>query len=128
VRPPAAPKHYLKSLYPRKNFYMNRTTYATGNQATHTGPQCQDCGRQWTGHAEAHCAGCHHHFTSDEGFDLHLAPPNSADDCYPPAGLKRKNGSPLLETVERKHGPAWRRARPSRNSVFPTGGQYQEAR
>jgi hypothetical protein len=32
------------------------------------------CGRVWTAAREAHCAGCHLHFSSDSAFDAHRNP------------------------------------------------------
>ena len=37
---------------------------------------CGDCSRLWTSMQQAHCTGCHQHFSSDSAFDLHtVAPP-----------------------------------------------------
>jgi hypothetical protein len=51
---------------------------ANGQLTTDTGSpvwSC-DCGRVWTGTQQAHCAGCHLHFSSDSAFDCHtVAPP-----------------------------------------------------
>jgi len=92
---------------------------------THNGPVCIDCGRKWTGHAEAHCASCCQHFTSDSAFDRHLAPVHSDDDCYPPEIFVKRDGSPLFEQIERKHGPVWRIAE-TREHPFKASGQHQE--
>lgn len=70
-----------------------------------------DCGRQWTGLTECHCTGCHRHFTSVQPFDAHWIGVENRH-CVDPAALKRKDGSPLLDTVERKSGSVWRMYRP----------------
>jgi hypothetical protein len=88
---------------------------------------CPDCGRHWTGLSEAHCPNpsCCQHFTSDAAFDRHLAPTQSDDACYPPETSRKKDGSPVFEQIQRKHGPAWRLARADSNP-FATSDQYQD--
>jgi hypothetical protein len=88
---------------------------------------CLDCGRQWTGRAEAHCASCCNHFTSDGAFDRHLASVRSDDDCYPPETFRKRDGSPLFEQIQRKYGLVWRLVRADSNP-FAMFGQHQEPR
>lgn len=40
----------------------------TGLEVIQCGPSCA---RIWTGRREAHCSGCHLHFSSDSAFDVH---------------------------------------------------------
>ncbi len=75
---------------------------------------CKTCGREWTGHSEAHCASCCAHFTSDDAFDAHLTHPGSDEDYYDPATLTRRDGSPRFKLVARKHGSAWMLNKPGR--------------
>lgn len=65
--------------------------------------RCRDCGRQWTGGAECHCAGCCEHFGSVTAFDRHQADGR----CRDPRDVKGRDGSPRLFVVERRHGPTW---------------------
>jgi hypothetical protein len=92
--------------------------------------QCQDCGRQWTAAREAHCAGCHRHFSSDSAFDMHQRldhgpcathPKNRRQPhrvCYAqsirldPATLIKADGSPRLVLTASRFGKTW--ARPGR--------------
>jgi hypothetical protein len=69
---------------------------------------CPDCEREWSGLKEAHCATCCAHFTSDRAFDRHLNPLDAEEPCSDPATMKRRNGKPLFESIERKHGPTWK--------------------
>jgi hypothetical protein len=73
---------------------------------------CRDCHRTWTGHAEAHCSICHHHFTSNSAFDAHLAPSKAEEDCYDPETITNRTGEPRFVAVDRKHGPTWAVNRP----------------
>lgn len=50
-----------------------------------------DCGRRWTGTAEAHCPVCHAHFSTVSNFDRHrpvLGPCDAPED----AGLVAHTG------------------------------------
>jgi|GEM_PF-3433574 len=92
-------------------------------------PHCQDCHRTWTAKAEAHCAGCCRHFTSDNAFDRHLASVTSDDTCHDPGTILRKDGGPVLEVFDRWHGPVLRvagnkdgRFAPSHLSQEPLAG------
>lgn len=76
---------------------------------------CLTCGREWTGHSEAHCArGCSH-FTSDRAFDRHRAAPQSRDECYDPATLRNRSGAKVFEVIQRTHGPVFRFRRTDAN-------------
>jgi hypothetical protein len=87
---------------------------------------CHTCGREWTEPSEAHCAGCHRHFSSDSAFDKHQAidhrpcskrPENQGDNkhkvcaaqsvCRDPATLKKRDGSPPLRQIETDRGTTW---------------------
>ncbi len=69
---------------------------------------CNDCGREWSGHTEAHCSVCCRHFTSDSAFDLHLAGPQSDDACYPPDSIEDRKGRPVLTLADRRGGETWK--------------------
>jgi hypothetical protein len=66
-------------------------------------PHCPDCHRTWHGHAECHCAECHHHFGSDTAFLVHQA----AGECRDPATILDGQGEPRLKPVKRKDGLVW---------------------
>lgn len=73
-----------------------------------SGTVCSDCGREWTGMAECHCAGCHRHFVGLTAFDAHFGPDGVHQD--PPLVWPEKSkraGKPAYRVVERKHGLAW---------------------
>lgn len=69
---------------------------------------CRGCDREWTGLTECHCSVCHRHFTSVKPFDDHWVGVTNRH-CVDPATLKRRDGNPLLETIERKSGLVWKR-------------------
>lgn len=75
----------------------------------HRGTHCRDCHRSWRGTAQAHCAGCHEHFSSTSTFDLHLSyctgDPQTAHETLREAS--RKDGTPLLALSDMKDGPTW---------------------
>ena len=85
-------------------------------------PHCRDCHRTWTRHSEAHCTICCNHFSSDRGFDLHLAPVRGDDTCFDPATIVRSDGTMMFEIIERNHGPVWRVADP-REHPFAVSGE-----
>ena len=66
-----------------------------------------DCGRTWNTHGEAHCAGCHEHFTSDSGFDAH----RRNDQCHNPKTLRTpRSKKKVFASTERASGQAWKLA------------------
>lgn len=64
---------------------------------------CDECHATWRGLSTSHCARCHHTFTSDTAFDLHL----KGDSCKDPASARRENGMALYRLIHRADGPAW---------------------
>lgn len=84
-----------------------------------TGEHCRDCHRSWTGLAECHCAGCHHHFGSDSAFDTHQVGDNSI--CHDPATMTDKHGVLRFKAVQRASGRVWvgNSARPDLASFAP---------
>jgi len=68
---------------------------------------CRDCGREWTGLAECHCAGCHLQFSSEVAFTRH----QGADGCLDPTTVVRKSGKrtgdPYLVLREGPLGDYW---------------------
>lgn len=83
-----------------------------------------ECGREWWGDSECHCASCHEQFTNDAAFIRHLAPPSSDDACYPPAEAVRKDGRSALVVTQRADGPAWM-IRDDREHPFSRSGATQ---
>jgi hypothetical protein len=61
------------------------------------------CGRQWSGHAQCHCRGCHAHFGSVVGFDWH----RPHGQCQDPATMRTKTGRPVFKAVENRLGTTW---------------------
>ena len=84
---------------------------------------CADCGRKWSALEEAHCAACHHHFSSDSAFDTHQRIDHKSCQvdgehgrvcravsvCRDPSTLLSKAGKPRLECVESPYGIVWAR-------------------
>lgn len=82
---------------------------------------CKDCGREWTGKAEGHCAYCHEQFSSYAAYDRHLVTRNvtvqtrrgPAEDqqvrCRPVEDFTKpmRNGKPRLVAVQRASGRVW---------------------
>ena len=63
-----------------------------------------DCGRTWNAHGEAHCAGCHEHFTSDSGFTAH----RREGVCHDPKTLLTvKAKKKVFTSIQRASGQAW---------------------
>lgn len=87
-----------------------------GQLKTDTGLEVIQCGsgctRIWTSKQEAHCTGCHLHFSSDSAFDTHrnaapsLGPYNEAALCKSVAELRA--GGRLVEKATR-FGRVWAR-------------------
>jgi hypothetical protein len=75
---------------------MTKTQNAPGN--------CPPCDRHWHGLTEAHCAGCHQHFSSVTAFDAHQPRPGG---CPDPGSLRDGSGNPLLRLADRASGPTW---------------------
>ena len=70
---------------------------------------CHTCGREWNGHAEAHCRSCHLHFVSDSGFARHRTGPDDARRCMTVDELAKPRGKrekPTLVPIVR-HGAAY---------------------
>ncbi len=57
---------------------------------------CRECSRQWRSYVEAHCGGCHQHFTGVSSFDLHLR----GGSCLLPADVG-------LVVASRSDGNVW---------------------
>lgn len=72
--------------------------------------RCQ-CGRKWTGRAEAHCGWCHEHFGSIRAFDNHRVVTDGKRVCRAPGSLRfesgARKGEPKLRPVHRAHGTVW---------------------
>lgn len=75
---------------------------------------CADCGRQWEGLKECHCASCHESFSTEANFDRHRVFDRDGDwssrRCLTPAelaALTNRNGTPVLAQSQRKHGFVW---------------------
>lgn len=68
---------------------------------------CRPCGREWTAKQEAHCAGCHRHFSSDSAFDAHISVDQAGSVHHDPATLRKRDGSPRLVPVQSEHGVTW---------------------
>ena len=71
-----------------------------------------NCGRRWDGYDQAHCASCHQHFGSVNGFDLHRVGSDGDRHCADPAtlawGPKSKHaGKPRLRASGGPHGVTW---------------------
>jgi hypothetical protein len=77
---------------------------------------CHDCKRRWSGLAEAHCAACCQHFTSDSAFDMHQRLTKTGSKCLPPSAVglvikKRTSGDlwgrpgPDSASLQRRRGP-----------------------
>lgn len=64
---------------------------------------CRDCHRTWTGTSQAHCVGCHHHFSSNSAADRHVID----GECRPPEQCVTSNGVPLLGLRTDKWGRTW---------------------
>lgn len=58
---------------------------------------CSGCENRWTGLNSAHCAGCHHSFTSVAAFDLH----RRGDKCLEPATILTRKGQFALVPADR---------------------------
>jgi hypothetical protein len=68
-----------------------------------------NCGRRWTGLAQAHCMSCHEHFSSVTGFDKH----RSTGRCTPPTDVRRGDGVPYFKPEESRFGTTWARNDPA---------------
>lgn len=73
----------------------------------HSGIGSCDCGRRWEGLREAHCSACHETFTSDSGFDAHLANPKARESCHDPRYVTDTNGRRVFRRATLKSGEAW---------------------
>lgn len=62
---------------------------------THT---CR-CGTHWTGHNTAHCAACHHTFSSPALFDTHRTASGKHGRCLNPATMTTRHGTPVMTTA-----------------------------
>lgn len=62
---------------------------------------CSGCDRKWTGVRQAHCSGCHEHFSSPFTFDAH----QKRGKCLTPARV-RVGGRSLVQK-QYKDGPVW---------------------
>jgi hypothetical protein len=62
-----------------------------------------NCGRQWTGLAQAHCCTCHEHFGSVAGFDRH----RSSGRCQDPAHITTRAGRRVFRSAESPFGGTW---------------------
>lgn len=64
-----------------------------------------NCGREWTGLAQAHCAsGCHEHFSTVANFDRHRP---GHDGCRNPADLLDKHGKHVFKPSVNRFGVTW---------------------
>lgn len=75
-----------------------------------------ECGREWTGMSEAHCAapGCHESFSTVANFDAHRVFREDGDwntrGCLNSAeidSLRSKSGRKLFDRSPRKAGYVW---------------------
>lgn len=66
------------------------------------------CSREWASYIECHCAavGCHRQFVNVDAFDAHRINGECAD---PVTRVSRRTGNPLLQEMDRGHGPIWRK-------------------
>lgn len=62
-----------------------------------------NCGRTWTGTAQAHCTVCHAHFGSVRGFDRHRA----SGSCQDPAGITARSGRRVFRNAAGPLGDTW---------------------
>ena len=62
-----------------------------------------NCGRNWTGLAQAHCTVCHEHFGSVRGFDRH----RSTGRCQDPAGIVARSGRRVFRNADGGLGGTW---------------------
>jgi hypothetical protein len=62
-----------------------------------------NCGRRWTGLAQAHCMSCHEHFGSVRGFDRH----RPKGHCLNPEPMTRRDGRALYREDAGPYGITW---------------------
>lgn len=62
-----------------------------------------NCGRNWTGLAQAHCTVCHEHFSTVGNFDKH----RGTGTCQHPADVATRRGEPVLKPVSNRFGVTW---------------------
>ncbi|HEY7822149.1 MAG TPA: hypothetical protein VIG24_04925 [Acidimicrobiia bacterium] len=82
---------------------------------THKGTHCRDCHRSWTSLKEAHCRVCHQHFSADSVADSH-EPYCTTDPTATVQSMQeatRRDGNPIFDQRDRKHGPVWIRWSPA---------------
>jgi hypothetical protein len=63
-----------------------------------------NCGREWTGLAQAHCTVCHAHFSTVGNFDAHRP---SYNGCLDPGAIVNRRGEPVLKSVVNRFGVTW---------------------
>lgn len=75
---------------------------------------CRSCERRWTGSAQAHCTGCHQHFSTVGNFDRHQRGLGENRTCVDPATVVDGQGRPVLKQVETSYGTTWVHVDPHR--------------
>lgn len=64
---------------------------------------CRGCTRKWVHLREAHCAACHRHFATTNGFDKH----RTGSECRDPQTLFSRNGTSILVLRMKTSGLTW---------------------